>query len=149
MPWSGLVSLSYLQPMQNTPGEQVSVDAVLQRGNEAPRQEEGGSDGRYKSEAVCVSVTGKGEGMLSRPRSFVRGTGTSGGYEAWGWRYSDRAAWHVRVWPEFEGMREKAFVVTDGVFEPDTPNLQQKVAVLSLIAQWEANAPYALSEPIT
>jgi hypothetical protein len=42
----------------------------------------------------------------------------------------------VKVWPKFEDRCGKAFVVTDGVFEPETPNLQQKIAVLSLIAQW-------------
>jgi hypothetical protein len=39
----------------------------------------------------------------------------------------------VKVWPKFEDRCGKAFVVTDGVFEPETPNLQQKIAVLSLI----------------
>jgi hypothetical protein len=49
---------------------------------------------------------------------------------------------------EIRGQVRKAFVVTDGVFEPETPNLQQKIAVLSLIAQWEANSPEDLSDPL-
>jgi len=85
--------------------------------------------------------------MLPRPKSFVRGNGTFDGYEVWGWRYTGRSAWHVKVWPKFEDRCGKAFVVTDGVFEPETPNLQQKIAVLSLIAQWEANSPEDLSDP--
>jgi hypothetical protein len=54
----------------------------------------------------------------------------------------------VKVWPKFEDRCGKAFVVTDGVFEPETRNLQQKIAVLSLIAQWEANSPEDLSDPL-
>jgi hypothetical protein len=74
------------------------------------------------------------------PKSFVSGNGKYGGYEVWGWRYSDTSAWHVKVWPEFDGVAENAYVVTDGIFEPLTVTMEEKVAVLSLIARWEAES---------
>ena len=100
------------------------MQTALQLRNEAPLKRKAAANCRYKSDLVCF-LSGKGEGMPSPPKSFVRGNGTSGGYEACGWRYTDGAAWHLRVWPEFDDLCENAFVVTDGVFEPDTPNLQQ------------------------
>jgi hypothetical protein len=81
--------------------------------------------------------------MLPPPRSFVSRSGTAGGYEVRGWRYAEEAAWHLKVRPK-GGRREKAYLVRDGEFNPKAATSKEVIAVLGLIAQWEADPPNAV-----
>jgi hypothetical protein len=84
--------------------------------------------------------------MLPPPRSFVSRRGAFGGYEVTGWRYADAAAWHVRAEPKNRNQRAKSYVVRDGEFDPETAILNEKVAILTLIAQWEAGLPDTVTD---
>jgi hypothetical protein len=78
--------------------------------------------------------------MQSPPRSFVRRSGTVGGYEVRGWRYAGETAWHVKVKPK-GGRYEKAYLVTDGEFIPQTASPMEAIIVLDLIELWETESP--------
>jgi hypothetical protein len=80
--------------------------------------------------------------MLPPPRSFVSRSGTVGGYEVRGWRYAGETAWHVKVKPK-GGRREKAYLVRDGEFNPQTATPMEAIVVLDLIEQWETESPDA------
>ena len=43
-------------------------------------------------------------------------------------------------------MTSKTYVVRDGVFDPDTAVPNEKVAILSVIAQWETAQPSATAD---
>jgi hypothetical protein len=88
-------------------------------------------------------VGGGGEEMPSAPKSFVSRKGVLGGYEVTGWRYTEDAAWHVKANRKSSRWQAKAYVVRDGAFQPQTASPSEKVAILSLIAQWEAGLPNA------
>ena len=75
--------------------------------------------------------------MLPTPRSFVSRSGTARGYEVRGWRYTGEAAWHLKV-RQKGGRRDKAYLVREGEFNPKAANRKESLAVLGLIAQWEA-----------
>jgi hypothetical protein len=81
--------------------------------------------------------------MQPPPRSFVSRSGTVGGYEVRGWRYAGETAWHVKVKPK-SGGREKAYLVRDGEFNPQTATPMEAIVVLDLIEQWETESPDAL-----
>jgi hypothetical protein len=87
-------------------------------------------------EPVARFVGGGGEEMPSAPISFVSRRGVLGGYEVTGWRYTEDAAWHVKSNGKNRRLA-KAYVVRDGAFNPEPGLHSEKVAILSLIAQWE------------
>lgn len=84
--------------------------------------------------------------MLPTPRSFVSRRGALGGYEVTGWRYVEDAAWHVKAGRKSRHSDAKAYVVRDGAFHPETALPSEKVAILTLIAQWEAGLPDAVTD---
>jgi hypothetical protein len=79
--------------------------------------------------------------MLPAPKSFVSRKGALGEYEVTGWRYAEDAVWHVKSRRKSRQQHAKAYVVRDGAFEPETARANEKIAILSLIAQWEAGLP--------
>jgi hypothetical protein len=83
---------------------------------------------------------------LPTPKSFVSRKGAFGGYEVTGWRYAGDTAWHVKTRPKSQQQHETAYVVRDGAFDPDTAIPNEKVAILSLIAQWEAGLPDTVTD---
>jgi hypothetical protein len=84
--------------------------------------------------------------MAPSPISFVSRKGALGGYEVTGWRYVKDTAWHVKAARKNRLPIAKAYVVRDGEFQPDTTLLAEKIAILSLIAQWEAGLPETLND---
>ena len=76
--------------------------------------------------------------MLPAPKSFVSRRGAFGGYEVRGWRYAHDDAWHIKASRTNRYQRTTAYVVTDGAFQPETAIANEKIAILTLIAQWEA-----------
>jgi hypothetical protein len=85
--------------------------------------------------------------MLPPPRSFVSRSGTVGGYEVRGWRYVGETAWHVKVKPK-GGRREKAYLVKDGEFNPQTATPMEAIIVLDLIELWETETESPDSVPL-
>jgi hypothetical protein len=65
------------------------------------------------------------------------GRGSFVGYEVSGWRYTDTASWHVKVWPAERPSDWIGYTVTAGKFESRMFAQTQKDAVLHLIRQWE------------
>jgi hypothetical protein len=84
--------------------------------------------------------------MLPPPRSFVSRRGVFGGYEVTGWRYADAAAWHVKAGRKNRCQHAKSYVVRDGEFDHEAAMLSEKIAILSLIAQWEAGLPDTVTD---
>jgi hypothetical protein len=84
--------------------------------------------------------------MLPTPISFVSRKGAFGGYEVTGWRYVEDAAWHVKAGRKSRHWDAKAYVVRDGTLHPETALTNEKVAILTLIAQWEAGLPDTLTD---
>ena len=84
--------------------------------------------------------------MLPPPKSFVSRRGAFGGYEVTGWKYAEDAAWHVKAGPKSLYQKKKAYVVRDGAFEPETVVANEKIAILTLIAQWEAGLPDTIAD---
>jgi hypothetical protein len=79
--------------------------------------------------------------MLPTPPSFVSRSGAYGGYKVTGWKYEEDVVWHVKAVRKSSYKDSKSYVVRDGAFDPDTAIPNEKVAILSLIAQWEAAKP--------
>jgi hypothetical protein len=79
--------------------------------------------------------------MLPAPKSFVSRKGAFGGYEVTGWRYAEDPAWHVKAGRTSRHQDPKAYVVRDGAFDSEPARATEKIAILSLIAQWEAGLP--------
>lgn len=75
--------------------------------------------------------------MPSVPVSFVSRIGVCGAYEVAGWRYAKDIAWHVKAGRKGTGQRLRAYVVRDGEFDPNTAVPAEKIAILSLIGEWE------------
>jgi hypothetical protein len=71
-------------------------------------------------------------------RGKVTRSGTFGNYEVTGWRYSEEAAWHVKVWLTGRPGDWIGYTVTDGHFGPGTVAEAAMIAVLHLIAKWQA-----------
>jgi len=86
--------------------------------------------------------------MLPTPRSFVSRKGALGGYEVTGWKYVEDAAWHVKAGRKTHH-DAKAYVVRDGEFQPETALPNEKVAILTLIAQWEAGLPDTVTDMVS
>jgi hypothetical protein len=84
--------------------------------------------------------------MLPTLISFVSGRGALGGYEVTGWRYAEDTAWHVKVGRKSRYRYAKAYVIRDGAFYPETAIPTEKIAILSLIAQWEARLPHTVTD---
>jgi hypothetical protein len=84
--------------------------------------------------------------MLPPPRSFESRNGTFGGYEVRGWRYTEEAAWHLKVRLTSGYRSENAYVVEDGEFDPKTATVEEKMVILGFIAQWEAASPNAVTD---
>jgi hypothetical protein len=84
--------------------------------------------------------------MRPAPISFVSRKGALGGYEVTGWKYVEDTAWHVKVTRKSRFPFAKAYVVRDGAFQPETTFLAEKLAILHLIAQWEAGLPETLTD---
>jgi hypothetical protein len=76
--------------------------------------------------------------MPPAPISFLSRRGDRCGYEVRAWRYMEDSAWHVKTERKSRPLHAKAYVVRDGAFHPETASPAEKVAILSLIAQWEA-----------
>jgi hypothetical protein len=81
--------------------------------------------------------------MQPPPRSFVSRSGAVGGYEVRGWRYAGETAWHLKVKAKGD-RREKAYLVRDGEFYPQTVTPMEAIVVLDLIEQWENESPDAV-----
>jgi hypothetical protein len=79
--------------------------------------------------------------MLPAPPSFVSRSGAFGGYKVTGWRYEEDAAWHVKAGRKSSHHDSKTYVVRDGAFDPERVIFNEKIAVLTLIAEWEAGMP--------
>ena len=79
--------------------------------------------------------------MLPAPKSFVSRRGAFSGYEVTGWRYAEDPAWHVKAGRASRHQHTKAYVVRDGEFDREPAVATEKIAILSLIAQWEAGLP--------
>jgi hypothetical protein len=79
--------------------------------------------------------------MLPTPISFVSRRGALGGYEVTGWRYVEDTAWHVKARRKSRHWDAKVYVVRDGTLRPETALANEKVAILTLVAQWEAGNP--------
>jgi hypothetical protein len=84
--------------------------------------------------------------MLPTPISFVSRRGALGGYEVTGWRYVEDAAWHVKAGRKSRHWDAKAYVVRNGTLHPETALAKEKVAILTLIAQWEAGLPDTVTD---
>jgi hypothetical protein len=89
-------------------------------------------------EPIARNVTDQGKGMLHLPKSFVSRIRTLGGYEVRGWRYAEEAAWHLKVKSTRDYRCENAYVVTDGEFDSKTGTIEERMLILGLIAEWEA-----------
>ncbi len=83
--------------------------------------------------------------MLHLPKSFVSRICTFGGYEVRGWRHAEEAVWHLTVKSTHNGRRQNAYVARDGKFNSRTPNFEEEMLIIGLIAEWEAE----LLEPST
>jgi hypothetical protein len=68
----------------------------------------------------------------------VTRSGTFGDYEMIGWRYTDEAAWHVKVWLAGRPGDWIGYAVTDGHFGPGTVAESAMEAVLHTVAKWQA-----------
>jgi hypothetical protein len=86
--------------------------------------------------------------MLPTPKSFVSRRGALGEYEVTGWRYAEGDTWHVKANRKSRHKHAKAYVVRDGAFDPETAIANEKIAILSLIAQWEAGLPDAITDVV-
>lgn len=84
--------------------------------------------------------------MVPSPISFVSRRGNFGGYEVIGWRYTEGAAWHIKSGRKNRHQYEKAYVVTDGEFDPETAIVNEKIAILTLIGEWEAGLSQAATD---
>jgi hypothetical protein len=84
--------------------------------------------------------------MLPTPKSFLSRRGASGGYDVTGWRYPEDAAWHVKAWRTSRHQPAKSYMVTDGAFDREPATANEKIAILSLISQWEAGLPETVSD---
>ena len=86
--------------------------------------------------------------MLPTPKSFVSRRGALGGYEVTGWRYAEDTAWHIKSRRNSGHQHAKAYVVRDGVFDPETAIASEKIAILSLLGQWEAGLPDTITDVV-
>jgi hypothetical protein len=64
-------------------------------------------------------------------------SGSFGGYAVSGWRYSDLAIWHLKVWSISDDKPEQTYIVSVGEFYPESIAPAEKFAALRLIAFWE------------
>jgi hypothetical protein len=65
-------------------------------------------------------------------------SGNFGEYTVSGWRYSDVAIWHVKVWLTTGEEPEETYLVSAGEFYPELVAPSEKLAALRLITFWEA-----------
>lgn len=86
--------------------------------------------------------------MLPTPKSFVSRRGALGEYEVTGWRYAEDDTWHVKANRKNRHQPAKAYLVRDGAFDPETAIANEKIAILSLIAQWEAGLPDTITDVV-
>jgi hypothetical protein len=77
-------------------------------------------------------------GEMEASKGKITRSGAFGGYEVTGWRYAEEAAWHVKVWLAGRPGDWIGYTVTDGHFGPGTVPQAAAVAVLQLIAKWQA-----------
>ena len=69
----------------------------------------------------------------------IERNGNFGGYAVSGWRYSDLAIWHLKVWPIGDDSPEQTYTVSVGEFYPGSIAPAERFAALRLIAFWEAD----------
>jgi hypothetical protein len=62
-----------------------------------------------------------------------------------GWRNAEEEAWHLKVRLKGGRRYENSYLVRDGEFDRTTATLEEKMVVLGLIAQWEAESPDILT----
>ena len=72
------------------------------------------------------------------PSWRIERSGNFGGYVVSGWRYTDLAIWHVKLWSKNESNPQQTYIVAAGELYPDTILPAERFAVLRLIAMWEA-----------
>jgi hypothetical protein len=66
-------------------------------------------------------------------------SGIFGEYVVSGWRYTDLAIWHVKIWSTSDEEAERTYVVSAGEFYPESIAPPEKFAAQQLIAFWEAD----------
>jgi hypothetical protein len=69
----------------------------------------------------------------------VERKGNFAGYTVSGWRYSDLAIWHLKVWPIGDDSPEQTYIVSVGEFYPESIAPAERFAALRLIGFWEAD----------
>jgi hypothetical protein len=69
----------------------------------------------------------------------IERSGNLGGYAVFGWRYTDLAIWHLKVWSNGDDQPEQSYVVSAGEFHPDSIAPAERSAALRLVAFWEAD----------
>jgi hypothetical protein len=69
----------------------------------------------------------------------IERSGNFGGYAVSGWRYTDPAVWHLKVWSISDDKPEQTYIVSAGEFYPESIGPAEKFAALRLIAFWEAD----------
>jgi hypothetical protein len=67
----------------------------------------------------------------------IERSGNFGGFEVTGWRYSNLAIWHVKVWSINDGKPGQSYVVAAGEIYPESLTPSERFATLRLIAFWE------------
>ena len=69
----------------------------------------------------------------------VERKGNFGGYTVSGWRYSDLAIWHLKVWPIGDDSPEQTYIVSVGEFYPESIAPAERFAAQRRIGFWEAD----------
>jgi hypothetical protein len=69
----------------------------------------------------------------------IERNGNFGGYAVSGWRYSDLAIWHLKVWSIGDDKPQQTYIVSVREFYPGSIAPAEKFAALRLIAFWEAD----------
>ena len=83
--------------------------------------------------------------VASNPQSAIpviwaiERSGNLEGYAVSGWRYTDLAIWHLKVWSISHDEPEQTYVVSAGEFYPESIAPAERFAALRLIALWEAD----------
>jgi hypothetical protein len=97
---------------------------------------------RQSDQPKMSADLGRIAGTMEPLKNKVSGSGTFDGYEVTGWRYTDTASWHVKVWLAGRPGDWIGYTVTAGKFELNMlAQAQKEEAVLHLIRQWDAQEP--------
>jgi len=69
----------------------------------------------------------------------IERSGNCGGYAVSGWRYTDLAIWHLKIWSISDDKPEQTYIFSAGEFYPQPISPAEKFAALRLIVFWEAD----------